>query len=163
MIPLSIRTTTPPGDPFVVRLSCDAASTDDAVNAGEHEAFVFDHRDGTAICLTSTGKPFTLVGVDIEEIDGDVLLVVPSRGLAHRLVRARSRHNTFLVTERCDQLCVMCSQPPKARHVDLFPFLQSAALLAPRGARIGLSGGEPTLYKDESWGFSKGRPLPDPT
>jgi MoaA/NifB/PqqE/SkfB family radical SAM enzyme len=55
----------------------------------------------------------------------------------------------FLITERCDQLCVMCSQPPKAKHVDLFPFLERAALLAPEGATVTLTGGEPTLFKHD--------------
>src|SRR5690606_40913863 len=60
---------------------------------------------------------------------------------------ADSRHNTLLVTERCDQLSVMCSQPPKKQHTDLFPLLKQACLLAPKGATIGFSGGEPTLYQ----------------
>jgi His-Xaa-Ser system radical SAM maturase HxsC len=47
----------------------------------------------------------------------------------------------------------MCSQPPKERHVDLFPIYRQVALLAPRGITIGLSGGEPTLYKDELFAF----------
>ena len=109
--------------------------------------------EGALLCRTAEGETFSLAGAAPAEIDGDVLLVVPSRGLAHRLIRAGSRHNTFLVTERCDQLCVMCSQPPKARHVDMFPYLETAALLAPQGARIGLTGGEPTLYKDQLLGF----------
>lgn len=77
----------------------------------------------------------------------------PRRGVADRIVRAASLHNTFLVTERCDQLCVMCSQPPKQRHVDMFPYFEAAAMLAPEGATIGISGGEPTLFKTELFGF----------
>src|SRR4051794_4935895 len=44
-----------------------------------------------------------------ETLDGDVVLVDPARGAAERLIRASSKHNTLLITERCDQLCVMCS------------------------------------------------------
>lgn len=154
MIPLSIRATAPPGDPFVVRLRLEVGVADRTVRSlDEHEAWISPVGDGTTLCRNATRRAFTLEGVDPNEIEGDVLLVVPSRGLAHRLIRARSPHNTFLVTERCDQLCVMCSQPPKARHVDMFPYLEAAALLAPRDARIGLSGGEPTLYKDQLLGF----------
>ena len=156
MIPLSIRARTEPGDPFVVRLNLDRNGTTRSgcgPDTDRHEAFVCDRGDGVVHCRTALGDTFALLDVEPTEIEGDVLLVVPSRGLAHRLIRARSKHNTFLVTERCDQLCVMCSQPPKARHVDLFPFLETAALLAPKGARIGLSGGEPTLYKDQLFGF----------
>jgi His-Xaa-Ser system radical SAM maturase HxsC len=155
MIPLSIRATAPPGDPFVVRLRLEGVLVDGKIGSfdDEHDALVSPCSDDTALCRTASGKEITLAWADANEIDGDVLLVVPSRGLAHRLIRARSSHNTFLVTERCDQLCVMCSQPPKARHVDMFPYLEAAALLAPQGARIGLSGGEPTLYKEQLLGF----------
>ena len=47
----------------------------------------------------------------------------------------------------------MCSQPPKANHVDLFPLLERAALLAPATATIGLTGGEPTLFKEQLFQF----------
>ena len=155
MIPLSIRATAPPGDPFVIRLRLEGGIAHGKTRGfdDEQEAWASPRSDGTTLCRTASGTAFTLAGADPSQIDGDVLLVVPSRGLAHRLIRARSSHNTLLVTERCDQLCVMCSQPPKARHVDMFPYLEAAALLAPQGTRIGLSGGEPTLYKDQLLGF----------
>jgi His-Xaa-Ser system radical SAM maturase HxsC len=92
---------------------------------------------------------FELVAVDEVDFDGDVVVVDPRRGSAERLIRAGSIHNTFLVTERCDQLCVMCSQPPKKTHVDRFAEFTSAALLAPENATIGISGGEPTLFKND--------------
>jgi His-Xaa-Ser system radical SAM maturase HxsC len=97
--------------------------------------------------------PIRLFGASADDVDGDVLLVVPARGIAHRLIRARSDHNAFLVTEQCDQLCVMCSQPPKAGHVNLYPLLEQAAYLAPAGAKIGITGGEPTLHKRELFQF----------
>ncbi|MFD9901252.1 His-Xaa-Ser system radical SAM maturase HxsC [Mesorhizobium sp. NPDC059025] len=99
------------------------------------------------------GGSVRILGIDPSDIDGDVLLVNPQRGTADRLIRSTSPHNTFLVTERCDQLCVMCSQPPKKQHVDLFGYFEQAAMLAPEGATIGISGGEPTLFKAELFGF----------
>jgi len=95
-------------------------------------------------------------GVPAGELDGDVVLVQPGRdrpGRIERLLRAGSMHNTLLITERCDQLCIMCSQPPKKTHVDRFDLLEAACLLAERGALIGISGGEPTLYKDQLLGM----------
>jgi len=91
---------------------------------------------------------FELTQLD-EDIDGDVVAVDPQLGVAERLVRSASDHNTFLVTERCDQLCIMCSQPPKKTHVDRWEEFRRAALLSPFGKTIGLSGGEPTLYKHD--------------
>jgi len=95
-------------------------------------------------------------GLPANDLDGDVLLVQPLPGggaRAERLLRAGSQHNTLLVTERCDQLCVMCSQPPKKTHVDRFAYLEEACLLAEPDTLIGVSGGEPTLYKHELLGM----------
>lgn len=78
---------------------------------------------------------------------GDVVFVEPAIGRLSRWIRAGSPHNTLLVTERCDQLCIMCSQPPKKHHADLFAHFLEACLLADPGSVIGLSGGEPLLYK----------------
>lgn len=83
----------------------------------------------------------------------DVVSVDPQRGTAERLIRANSPHNTFLVTERCDQLCIMCSQPPKKTHDDRWAEYAAAAALAPIGALLGISGGEPTLYKSDLFKF----------
>lgn len=90
-----------------------------------------------------------IAGTGHDSFDGDVVVVDPSKGLVERLIRANSVHNTLLVTEQCDQLCVMCSQPPKKHHLDRFEEYRSAAALAPFGATLGVSGGEPTLYKAE--------------
>lgn len=86
-------------------------------------------------------------GIPPGQLEGEVVLVDPARRRIERLLRAESTTNTLLVTERCDQLCVMCSQPPKKTHVDRFDLLERACLLAPEDI-IGISGGEPMLYKE---------------
>ncbi|TAM66313.1 His-Xaa-Ser system radical SAM maturase HxsC [Mycobacterium sp.] len=45
--------------------------------------------------------------------EGDVLRIQPRNGRVRVLYRRSSRHNFFLVTERCNNYCLMCSQPPK--------------------------------------------------
>ncbi|WP_198008115.1 His-Xaa-Ser system radical SAM maturase HxsC [Rhodobacter ferrooxidans] len=85
---------------------------------------------------------------DPSEIDGDVVLMFPQQTTLHRLIRANSAHNTLLVTEQCDQACIMCSQPPKKRHADMFGVFSEALQIAPFGAAIGISGGEPLLHKE---------------
>src|SRR5690348_6049569 len=45
--------------------------------------------------------------------EGDVVRIDPKRRRLNTLYRRSSRSNSFLVTERCDNYCVMCSQPPK--------------------------------------------------
>src|SRR5437763_2677488 len=46
--------------------------------------------------------------------DGDIVRIDPARRSLRALYRRSSPSNFFLVTERCDNFCVMCSQPPKA-------------------------------------------------
>lgn len=79
--------------------------------------------------------------------NGDVVRIDPNRGGLHVLYRRASPFNSLLVTERCDNYCVMCSQPPKARDdswiVD--ELLQAIPLMSSDTAEIGLTGGEPSL------------------
>lgn len=84
-----------------------------------------------------------------EDLNGDVIMLPPNGSSAHRLIRANSQHNSLLITEQCDQLCVMCSQPPKAKHSDMFAAFMLACILAPQDAVIGITGGEPMLFKDQ--------------
>lgn len=45
--------------------------------------------------------------------DGDVIGFDHASGKFRTLYRWNSAHNSFLVTERCNNYCLMCSQPPK--------------------------------------------------
>lgn len=153
MIPLRLRVIAE-GDErtaFVVKLlhcgrDADGTVPDDMLE--EHGATLVAELPGELVFRTGRGY-LRVPGASFAELDGDVLYVDAQRGTAHRWIRARSRHNTLLVTEQCDQLCLMCSQPPKKHHLDLFGHFGAAMLLAPPDAEIGLSGGEPTLYKKQ--------------
>ncbi|MEX0407315.1 His-Xaa-Ser system radical SAM maturase HxsC [Aquibium sp. LZ166] len=145
MIPLRLKAELPPLiEPLVVRLrdrrtedfqpDCEAVLLD--VSGGWRE---YDYG----------GFSLRIHAAPHEALDGDVLLAQPGRSSVNRIIRANSVHNTLVITERCDQLCVMCSQPPKTGHADLFAQFGQAAMLAPPGATIGISGGEPLLYKDQ--------------
>lgn len=86
-----------------------------------------------------------------EELDhlqaGDVIgLSADGRHLAV-LWRAAATHNSLLLTEQCDNYCLMCSQPPRDRN-DRWRFDQAAeviSLLPPDTAGLSFTGGEPTL------------------
>lgn len=150
MIPLRIAAVTPAVAPFVARLNAEGRTFELERTSGR-TPFDIDLEiagDGRSVYRSSSAE-LELRGIDAGEVDGDVVFIDPARGIAHRLVRAGSAHNTFLITERCDQLCVMCSQPPKRGHVDMFPYFEAAALLAPANMVLGISGGEPTLFKDQ--------------
>ena len=114
----------------------------------EAVGFVVDE-DVSGIAIAGQQGLVSIDGISRVEVLGDVLLIDPQARTAERLIRAKSPHNTLLVTERCDQLCQMCSQPPKKTHNDRFALLQKACLLAPQRLVIGITGGEPTLYRQD--------------
>lgn len=153
MIPLRIKVEANAEQPFVVRLRSLEATPRAELEPFHPHDVCLEAVDASGAEYAGEGGSLRILGIDPSEIDGDVLLVNPQRGTADRIVRSSSPHNTFLVTERCDQLCVMCSQPPKKQHVDLFEHFETAAMLAPEGATIGISGGEPTLFKPQLLGF----------
>ena len=78
---------------------------------------------------------------------GDVLAVEVQRPAARVLYRRNSMHNSFLLTERCNHYCLMCSQPPKDVADDWIvdELLEAIPLLSPETAEVGFTGGEPTL------------------
>lgn len=79
--------------------------------------------------------------------DGDIMRLDPTSGRFRVLYRRRSRYNAFLVTERCNHYCLMCSQPP--RDVDdgwiIDEITEALSLVDPGTASIGFTGGEPLL------------------
>ena len=79
--------------------------------------------------------------------DGDIIgLDLHSRRF-RVLYRHASKHNFFLVTERCNHYCLMCSQPP--RDIDdswiLDEIKTALPLIDPATPTIGFTGGEPLL------------------
>ena len=83
--------------------------------------------------------------------DGDVLRLWPKDNRVRVLYRRNSFHNHFLLTERCNHYCLMCSQPPK--NIDdswiVDDVLATIPLIDPSTQEIGFTGGEPTLLGDE--------------
>ncbi|HEX4420294.1 MAG TPA: His-Xaa-Ser system radical SAM maturase HxsC [Kofleriaceae bacterium] len=78
---------------------------------------------------------------------GDVVRIDPAHQAIHALYRRHARTNALLVTERCNNYCVMCSQPPKDRDdswlVD--DLMQAIPLMSPETRELGITGGEPGL------------------
>jgi His-Xaa-Ser system radical SAM maturase HxsC len=146
VIPLVLDAVCEAERPFVTRLHSQRRATSEQTS-------LLMSTDAKGALYAGPEGLISIDGASADDLDGDVVLVQPHKGLAERLIRASSPHNTLLVTERCDQLCVMCSQPPKKTHVDRFDHLEQACLLADPGTLIGISGGEPTLYKEELLGM----------
>ena len=80
--------------------------------------------------------------------DGDVIRVAVD-GKMSVLYRRSASFNAFLVTERCNSFCVMCSQPPReiddSHRVD---DLMRAIPLIDGAREICITGGEPALLGD---------------
>jgi His-Xaa-Ser system radical SAM maturase HxsC len=80
--------------------------------------------------------------------DGDILRV-SSTAKSYRVVfRRHSRHQSILLTERCNHYCLMCSQPPRDEQDDwLIEETERLIPLLPQDTvELGLTGGEPTVY-----------------
>lgn len=140
MIPLTLPALSDAEKPFVTRLRIvpsDQESDSCCIEQAENQ-LLFSGEHGL----------FQVSGSKADALDGDIVIVTPAENKVERIIRSGSAQNSLLVTERCDQLCVMCSQPPKKTHFDRFELFTQAALLAENGITIGITGGEPTLYKD---------------
>lgn len=82
---------------------------------------------------------------------GDILLFRPN-GTIRIIFSENSQDNVLFLTEQCNNHCLMCSQPPKSRDdINYFYWLNSKLIdLLPLSlAKIGITGGEPTLLKDK--------------
>ena len=143
MIPLMLPAVSDAEKPFVTRLSKNRTDS-------PWESWCIESSESQSVFSGENGL-FQIVGPGIQDLDGDIVIVTPAAGNAERIIRAGSTQNSLLVTERCDQLCVMCSQPPKKTHHDRFGLFVQACLLADNGITIGITGGEPTLYKQEGF------------
>ena len=79
--------------------------------------------------------------------DGDIIRINPKRNALRALYRRNSPHNALLVTEQCNNFCLMCSQPPKNiddSHI-VRDVLGMIPLMSPETKEIAITGGEPAL------------------
>ncbi|WP_315773798.1 MULTISPECIES: His-Xaa-Ser system radical SAM maturase HxsC [unclassified Bradyrhizobium] len=76
--------------------------------------------------------------------DGDVVGFDHASGKFRTLYRWNSAHNSFLVTERCNNYCLMCSQPPKDVYDRwiLSEIKESLPLIDPATRALTFTGGE---------------------
>jgi His-Xaa-Ser system radical SAM maturase HxsC len=88
---------------------------------------------------------------ELAHISTDDIISVSSDGRRITVVwKNTATHNSLLLTEQCDNYCLMCSQPPKTRD-DFWLFGRAkriVSLLPPSAKSLGLTGGEPTLNAD---------------
>jgi len=95
--------------------------------------------------------PVLRLGPELAHLDAGDIIHVPDDGRRVTVLWKNSaRHNALLLTEQCDNYCLMCSQPPKERDDSwLFDRARKVISLLPEGAQaLSLTGGEPTLHAD---------------
>lgn len=104
-----------------------------------------------------SNKPELATGSDIYAIDdefgyldeGDIVKI---QNLTLSVAFRKKANSTFLLlTEQCDNFCIMCSQPPK--NIDdeyIVDSLMNLIPLLPKSLHeVGLTGGEPTILGDK--------------
>lgn len=78
---------------------------------------------------------------------GDLISFQASNNSFRVLFRKNSNHNSFLVTERCNHYCLMCSQPPRTVNDSwiLDEIQEAIPLINKNTGSLGFTGGEPLL------------------
>jgi His-Xaa-Ser system radical SAM maturase HxsC len=79
--------------------------------------------------------------------EDDIIGINGRTGGFRTLYRRNSKHNSFLITERCNHYCLMCSQPPRDVNDGwiLDEIKAALPLIAPNTPSLGFTGGEPLL------------------
>ncbi len=108
------------------------------------------HLEGVNATITEPEKT-TRLGKEFSYFGNDDVVSLTDDGRIRSIFRADSDHNSILLTEQCNNYCLMCSQPPK--RVDDSWLLREAfdaIRLIPRETKVlGFTGGEPTVYGED--------------
>lgn len=149
-------------EPFVVRVR---TSPDQGDSCRSQEAFLLRDNEGNLpegfrLCLTfesqgiatdayqRDGRRLVVLPQNLRHLsEGDIIRLSPRSGEVWVMYRLGSMHDELLVTERCNNRCIMCSQPPR-QHQDAHLFeacLAALRLMDPATPLLGITGGEPTL------------------
>jgi His-Xaa-Ser system radical SAM maturase HxsC len=81
----------------------------------------------------------------------DIVVINPEKNSIKVVFRKNTPFNSILVTENCNNFCLMCSQPPRNindRYL-VNEILSMIPLISPTAAEIGITGGEPTLLGND--------------
>lgn len=128
-----------------------AGDRDAALIAG-HDDWKLAHARGYKLAISRNDRPahtalrYVRLPDEFAELtEGDVVRIQPETGRVRVLYRRSSRHNFFLVTERCNNYCLMCSQPPKSVNDGwlMDEIADTLPLVDPATPSLTFTGGEP--------------------
>lgn len=122
------------------------------INAKHYQAVVIAANQVSAMDWSTIGSPVAVVGETLNHLSHqDVIRIEPVTERVRVLFKRAFRHNSLLITERCNNYCVMCSQPP--REIDdswIADELFRVVELIPKDTvELGITGGEPTLLGEK--------------
>ena len=112
-------------------------------------------KNKTSILIETIRGTVEILDDAINIEDKEIILLYPKVNTLKRFYRPTANSNSLLLTELCDQRCIMCSQPPKNKSYDDFSLYKEAIFLMPDNAHLGITGGEPTLFKEPLFNFLK--------
>ncbi|MCV7380928.1 His-Xaa-Ser system radical SAM maturase HxsC [Mycobacterium alsense] len=124
----------------------------DAALIASHDDWELAQAHGYELAIAREERPvqaslsYLRLATEFAELhDGDVVRIHPETRRVRVLYRRSSKHNFFLVTERCNNYCLMCSQPPKS--VDdgwlIDEIEETLPLVDPQTTSLTFTGGEP--------------------
>jgi len=116
--------------------------------SGFHSYFIFDENH---LSDKNFGNVFLLPPEFNYLANDDIAVINPEKSAVKILFRKNSPFNSILVTENCNNFCLMCSQPPRNindRYL-INEILSMIPLISPTATEIGITGGEPTLLGED--------------
>jgi His-Xaa-Ser system radical SAM maturase HxsC len=145
-----------PGDPISTRDEQSAKSLACLLKPGEpmptgYGLYVTTESGAETVPPSEAPGAVLKLGSELAHLgSGDIIHVPPGGRRVTVLWKNSAQHNGLLLTEQCDNYCLMCSQPPKEREDSwLFDRARKVVSLLPKDARsLSLTGGEPTLHAD---------------
>ncbi len=153
------------GEPFIARITTNEKwpLADRQQNVLLIQKSISEFPKGFASCfvlakdqhfLPNDGLPPNIYILPDEQYflaEGDVIKFSPSKLGLQTIYRKNSPSNSLLVTERCNNFCLMCSQPPKEADDSYIikDLLKAIPLMDISTRELGITGGEPTLLGDD--------------
>ncbi len=79
---------------------------------------------------------------------GDCVYIDKSSNLLTVIYYAKAKENNLFLTARCNNCCIMCSQPPQKDTLDFYEIAKQIIQNVPASDSVFVTGGEPTLVGD---------------
>lgn len=107
---------------------------------------------GNFLFLDSLGKEFFKLnlGGSIDKFDDEDIVSVSPEGLVTLLYKSKWQDLTLFFTNDCNSRCIMCPQISDEDKGNYLEFNKNILDLKPKNLlQIGVTGGEPTIYKND--------------